>query len=401
MNKTLKIYLVFLVLLIVAISFIDSSRPKPINWTPTYSLQDKIPFGLYILDQESKALCKDDVIEKVESTPYEFFTSNFNYQDTINPNYYKRGTFLYIDEYSNLDDESIDELLTYVSYGNHAFMSSKDFPRKLLDTLKLNVTSEFSAQKELQNGLYNPVFPKKEFSLIEGANNSYFDKIDTLQTEKLGYVKQDTAHVNFIKVKFYNGAIFLHNQPTAFTNFHLLKGDHYNYAENVLSYIPKGNVYWYVKDQNGGSISNSPMRFILSHPELKWAWWLFLIGMLVFFIFNAKRKQRIVPIIKPLPNTSLEFIKTIGNLYLQEGDHDNVIQKKIVYFLERIRNEYLLDTSVLDDAFAKKLQQKSGKKLEDIEHVLRLINNYRKNPHASVEADLIQINTAIETVLLK
>ena len=29
--------------------------------------------------------------------------------------------------------------------------------------------------------------------------------------------------------------------------------------------------------------------------------YLFLIGLLIFVVFNAKRKQRIVPILKPLP----------------------------------------------------------------------------------------------------
>ena len=90
------------------------------------------------------------------------------------------------------------------------------------------------------------------------------------------------------------------------------------------------------------------MRYILSQPALKWAWYIFLIGMLDFYIFNAKRKQRIVPIIKPLANTTVDFTKTIGNLYYQEGDHGNIIDKKIIYFLEKIRNEYLIDTTKLE-----------------------------------------------------
>ena len=53
-------------------------------------------------------------------------------------------------------------------------------------------------------------------------------------------------------------------------------------------------------------------------------------------IFNAKRRQRVVPIINPLPNTTLDFTKTIGNLYYQEGNHQNIVDKKIIYFLEKI-----------------------------------------------------------------
>lgn len=401
MNKTLKIYIIILVLLIVGVAFIDSKRPKPIDWTPTYSLNDKIPFGLYVFDQESRSLFKNSKIEKINTTPYEFFTSNFNYNDTIQPGYNKNGTFLYVDEIADIDTESINELLTYVSYGNKAFISSKDFPRALLDTLKLNLTTDYYDTSKFYNGTLNSKLGKKEYFIDEGASFGYFDKIDTTQTTALGYVRINTPKINFIKVKFMDGEIMLHCQPAAFTNFHLLKGDHYEYAQNVLSYIPRGNIYWYTTQaQSSSSISDSPMRFILSQPALKWAWWLLLLGILVFIVFNAKRKQRIVPIIKPLTNTSVEFIKTIGNLYLQEEDYENIINKKIIYFLDKVRNDFLIDTSSLDENFINRLHQKSGKKLEDIKTVVNLIKYHKNSPNQSVEQDLIKITNAIEKIIL-
>ena len=238
---------------------------------------------------------------------------------------------------------------------------------------------------------------KSQFNI--GASTSYFNKIDTLNTIVLGYQEVNKKkYINFIKVAHRQGFFYLHTQPACFTNYHLLKDNHSKYTENVVSYIPKGKLLWFVKDQNGEIASDSPMRFILSQPALKWAWLLSLIGILVFMIFNAKRRQRVVPIITPLPNTTLDFTKTIGNLYYQEGDHQNIVDKKIIYFLERIRNEYLIDTSILDDNFIKKLHQKSGKKLEDIEKVVRLINYQRKSYNQSIEEDLIEINNAIEKI---
>lgn len=400
MNRTLKIYLLFFLLVLVAIVFIDTNRPKPINWTPTYSINDKIPFGLYVLDKESKHLFRDNAIEKIDLTPYEFFTANYNYEDSLG-GYYKEGTFLCIDKDLKMDEESINELLTYVSYGNKAFISANSYPRYFLDTLKINTATDFSSDHDLKHSLLNKKFGSKEYILNEGANFTYFNKVDTVNTIALGSIVQnDKKELNFIKVKYYNGEFYLHKQPAAFTNFHLLKKNHYEYAENLASYIPKGNLYWYTKEQTEGTISSSPMRYILSQPALKWAWWLFLIGMLLFMIFNAKRKQRIIPILKPLPNTTLDFIKTIGNLYLQEGDYNNIVHKKIIYFLEKIRNTYLIDTTHLDAAFMHKLQVKSGKNMQDIEHVIALIKKYRNNPNNTNEKDLIAITKAIETVLL-
>ena len=42
-------------------------------------------------------------------------------------------------------------------------------------------------------------------------------------------------------------------------------------------------------------------------------------------------------------------------------DHDNLIEKKITYFLEYIRRVYYLDTQILNDKFVKNLSLKSGK----------------------------------------
>jgi len=179
----------------------------------------------------------------------------------------------------------------------------------------------------------------------------------------------------------------------------LLKDNHSEYAQKVLSYIPTGTIYWLIKDQNGLLVSDSPFRYILSQPALRMAWYLFLIGMIVFIIFNAKRKQRIVPIIKPLENTTVDFTKTIGNLYYQEGDFQNIIDKKIIYFLERIRNEYLIETTLLNEEFINKLHLKTGKEITDIERVVYLINYHRKSYNKSIESDLIEINKAIEKII--
>ena len=398
MNRTIKIYIVFLVLLLVGIIYIDAVRPRPINWNPTFDLKDKIPFGLYIFDNESPTLLKNNQIEKIGKTAYEYFDPLYDY-DTLVKNYKIKGNVMSISNYYSIDKESTEEIFYFVSHGNSAFISATDFPKIFEDSLNLTTANELSNEKEIQLSFANKNLKQTKYLFNIGASTSYFNKIDTLKTTVLGYQEVNKKkYINFIKVAHRQGFFYLHTQPACFTNYHLLKDNHSKYTENVVSYIPKGKLLWFVKDQNGEIASDSPMRFILSQPALKWAWLLSLIGIIIFMIFNAKRRQRVVPIITPLPNTTLDFTKTIGNLYYQEGDHQNIVDKKIIYFLERIRNEYLIDTSILDDNFIKKLHQKSGKNLEDIEKVVRLINYQRKSYNQSIEEDLIEINNAIEKI---
>lgn len=394
MTRTLQIYIGLLVFLLVTIVVIDSNRPKPINWTPTYSLKDKIPFGLYVLDNEMSSLLKNQKIEKFNTTPYEFFQNNSLYDDNQ-----EQGTFLSISKIAQFDKQSVNEICSYVGDGNTAFISAETLPNELLDSLQLKMDNEYQYSDSIYNWVANKKLGTQKYKLIEGVNNNFFSKIDTINTTVLGYQSGDSSRVNFIKVKYKSGSFFLHTQPVAFTNFHLLKGNHQEYAQKVLSYIPNGNLFWCTNDQIGEVISQSPMRYILSQPALKWAWYLFLLGTLVFIVFNAKRKQRIVPIIIPLANTTVDFTKTIANLYYQEGDYNTIMDKKIIYFLEKIRNEYLMDTQNLNDDFILKLHHKSGKNLEDIKHVVSLINAYRKSSFHSVEEDLVQLNSAIEKVV--
>ncbi len=399
MSRTLKIYVFFLLVIIGFFIYLDAVKPKPVDWSPSYVLKDKIPFGLYIFDQESEKILWPNKVRKESKTLYEFLDPLYE-ADTASGKYKIKGTILNVcDEYV-IDDESTKELFYFVSHGNDAFLSVENLPKIFTDSLKIEIEPKFELSKEVNCWLANPNLGNKKYTLNLGARSLCFSKIDTLNTTVLGYQGTDEKkYVNFIKVPYINGNFYIHLQPVAFTNYHLLKDDHSEYAEKVLSYMPKGDVYWMIKDQNGIIESGSPYRYILSQPALKWAWYLFLIGILVFMVFNAKRKQRIIPIIKPMSNTTVDFTKTIGNLYYQEGDHQNLIDKKIIYFLERIRNEYLIETTVLDEKFVEKLHAKSGKEIKDIEHLVYLINYQRKSYHQSIENDLIEINNAIEKII--
>ncbi|NUY81211.1 DUF4350 domain-containing protein [Flavobacterium sp. MAH-1] len=390
----LKIYIGVLVLLFAGIIILDSGKPKEIDWTPSYSVYDRIPFGLYVLDHEIDGLTGTKV-RRLHDTPYEFLDSIYDFD---NNTYKLKGNILNISGSDNLDDQSVKEIFYYVSHGNSAFISMSSFPEIFKDSLNIATRIDMELTDTLRLGFANPRLGTKKYALHEGVDANYFSSIDTLNTTVLGTFAADSSRVNFVKVNFGNGAFYLHTTPAAFTNIHMLKDDHSEYAAKTLSYLPEGQTYWYVSE-NMGAISSSPLRFITSQPALYWAWLIFVFGMLAFMVFNARRKQRIVPILEPLPNTTVDFAKTIGNLYFQEGDHHTVIDRKIIYFLEKIRNDYLIDTTKLDDAFVEKLHQKSGKELALIEQAVFLINHHRKSPHTAVEEDLIQINTALEKLL--
>jgi predicted nucleic acid-binding protein len=88
-----------------------------------------------------------------------------------------------------------------------------------------------------------------------------------------------------------------------------------------------------------------------------------------------RRKQRIIPIVPKPKNDSLDFVKTIGRLYHDKGDHKNLGRKMGAYFLEHVRSRYKLATSVLNDEFIKSLHGKTGVSEEEITEIVQFVNN--------------------------
>lgn len=394
MNRNIIIYIVLLITAVGLLVFVEASRPKPINWTPTYATKDKIPFGLYVFDKEAPELFKGSKLVKITQTPYEYLDTLYDYKAKKYP---ISGTYLDISPYPILDEESVTELMYFADHGNTIFLSAQDFPQTLTDTLGLTINSSYDIKSIMSLSLNRQ--EGKKYTFERGAGLTYFDSVDTKKVEVLGYQESASGKkANFVRVPFGNGNFILHTQPVAFTNYHLLKDDHAHYAEGVMSYIPKGDVYWYSPFfAKRNKVSGNSLRYILSQPALKWAMWISLIAFGLFVLFNFKRKQRVVPEIASLRNTTVDFAKTIGNLYFQEGNHHTIIEKKIIYFLEHIRNEYNIDTYSLDDAFIEKMYLKTGKPIEDIEKTVSLIKKHRLSL-TSTEADALALNKAIENL---
>ncbi|EDP94989.1 DUF4350 domain-containing protein [Kordia algicida OT-1] len=396
MSKRLKIYIGILVAIIFAAMYYELSKPIPIDWRETYNEKDTNPYDLRIFHKELSNVYDENEVRNIYRTPYEFFNAQYDWSTYT---YDIEGTYVSINSEFYTDESSINELLDFTDAGNLVFISSYKMPRYLKDSLNFSTKYDFKVSTKATLSFANENLANNEISYERDIKNVYFSEIDTLTTEVLGYQKfeNDVTFTNFIKIPHGNGAFLLHTQPVAFTNFHLLKNDHFKYSEGVLGYIPEKDIFFDSpnKTRYSDDTSRSPLRFILEHDQLRWAWYLGLIFLVVFVLFNVKRKQRIVKIVNPLENTTVDFTKTIGNLFYETRDHQNVVHKKITYFLEHLRTEYLMDTQVLDEKFSTRLRQKSGKSQEEIEHLVQLINTLRAKVYL-FENDVLRITKAIE-----
>lgn len=401
MKKTLPIVFVIAALIITAAVALSIKNTKTVDWEESFNEKSNKPYGISIFYKELPKLFKDKKIRTVYHQPSSYLSANSEdgYGEHV-----AEGNFIIIGNSNYLEDESVDELLKFADAGNTVFISDYFFTQKIHDTLNIDI-DYIANDKDSISYESLKYINIDAIKIDKNGGDSYFSKFDSINYKVLGHSKIDYKHINFIKVPFGKGQIYLHLEPKTFTNYNLLKEDRYKYVEGLISYLPENNVYFdsYTKIQTGydGDVEKeSNLSWFLEQLSFKWAWYTALIFGILFMIFNAKRRQRIIKIIKPLQNTTLAFVKTISNLYFETQDHKNLIDKKITYFLEKIRSDFNLDTSDLNDDFIQKLASKTGKKKEDVKKLIDFIN-WLQTKNEFFEDNLIKLNRHIEAFYSK
>ena len=91
----------------------------------------------------------------------------------------------------------------------------------------------------------------------------------------------------------------------------------------------------------------------------------------------------------------MDFVKTIGRLYFDKGDHKNLAKKMGVHFFEHIRNQYKLSTHTIDDDFVKALHYKTAYPLQEITDIVRFIQFTNSAPAIS-ESQLSEFHKQLE-----
>ena len=388
MSKTIKIYGIILAAVLVLFTFLELGKTEVVSWNKNYDIKQKSPFGLYVFSKEAPALFQNK-IEKVNVSPYEYYQQ-------------KRGKHNILLIQPELDKESWKKILKQTEEGADVLVFSETLDYlPISDSLDISTYRiDFEETGEKVTLYFTDTKLESDSIVVDKLPNDL--AIDSIRngSQVLGYAASNgvMAGANFIKVKRGKGNFYFHTEPLVLTNYYLLQKENVSYITDLLSYLPDNvPTVWFVKKDMTG-VSQSEMRFILSNPPLKYAWWLFLAGIVLFIFFNAKRRQRIIPIIPPKQNKSVEFVKSIGNLYLNEGDSRDMMAKKAQYFLHRVRMELLIDTQKLDEEFINKLHLKTGKSIEKITEAVDFIKKSQQSQFIISNRDLIKMNRILDEI---
>lgn len=385
--KGLRTYLIGSAVVLVVYLVAQYYKPKPTDWTPSYLKEDKIPFGLYILNKEIRTLFPGAVMK----------TSRQPLYNTLKDQNHLGTNYLIICGSFKMDQLDYKELTKYLYKGNNIFIATFDVGKALKERLKLRTATVFepTAGKSPAINFVSPWLKAgKPYIFDKGLGNQYFSRFDTARVIVLG--KNQRGDANFIKYSFGKGSLYILPNPQLLSNYNLINASGADYAAKALSFLPPAKLLiWDEYQTRGNTEDASILRVIFKHAPLRWAYYIALFSILLFVLFEVKRRQRIIPVIAPLLNSSVDFVKVVGKVYYQQRDNKDLAGKKISYLLEFIRTGYRLKTSALDEEFMADLAHKSGADEETVLQLITLIKNIDKGYQVS-DAQLISLNKQTE-----
>lgn len=387
MNVSTRGYIILF--LIVSVFAILLLLPKDNDWHSTYIWNSKEPYGLFhfknILQEQFDP---NQEIEFLKDTSFYELESNEN------------AAYVYINNEIELTNDRIFQVLDYVADGNTALIGCSYFNDNFEEILNTYVfetdTFSFKFQQEVQ-----PV----QLINSDGENTFLLQRGDSIETNLVfssftdypvsisqniwsgKYGKEESPIL--MKVNIGEGNLYLLTAPIALTNYtlqnkiayqelHFLKEDFQ--GKNI--FIDKSS-YYSSSSNNGYSSDESPLKYIFKDKSLTMAWYVLLVGCLIYLFFKSKRKQRIIPVLEEKQNKALSYVKIIGKLHHQSGNYQQLCISRFQSFLYEIRTRTGIRHE--DSNFAFSLAKFLDVEQKQIDSILKEYDFIQKNKDISSE----------------
>lgn len=361
-------YLAILSIVVLVYLIFQFLVPRKHDWDITLYHRDKDPYGTYVLNELLPGVFPGKSIRHSNLTFYEWL-------DSIP----EKANVISLSIWFTPPAEDVNALLRHVEKGGNILIASEFFSGPFVDTLKVYTSTNFvpaidgnnpltdSTRIHLTDTLMAPAVLK-----VSGRHaRSYFDLSEADSAEVLA-VAEDEKPV-LIRIRKGKGTIVLSSTPFAFTNINILSQENAALLEEYFKLLPAEEVYWTEYYHRGRQEASTSLRYILSVESLRWAYYTTMGSLILYIVFAAKRRQRSIPVITPPANTTLEFVKTIGNLYFRTADHKRIAEKRIAFFLENLRSRLHHPGLQPTEEMVEIVSQKTAHPKEAVREVFALI----------------------------
>lgn len=401
-STPLIVFVILVVGGILAILYYKKKYFPKYNWNVDYRKTSEQPHGLKLFYSSIKN-------QKTETTL--LYNQSYELLDTTLTN----SNFIFVGDDFYVDSTTALYLLKYVEKGNRMLISSNYAPLEIMRNF-VPIGDSIYGYTDRLDSVVHLDFSKDTVPHPLKFSFHYQYLKDTAAINwsvyGIGYFKDTLAGYGFIPFSIYNdscvnsfyvkhgkGRIIFHANPVLFTNFYMITENGFKQANNYLSQLHKGPTYWddpySVQQNNSRASSSNPLKFLFSHTYLKWAWYVFLITILLYLFFRSKREQRIIPLMPVNTNASIEYTKAIGTLYFQSKGHNPIANEMYMIFLSEIRSRYGIFTDIAEADLIDQLSLRSGVNKSVLFNLFKQFKYVRTHEDATAD-DLIILHNAID-----
>ncbi len=398
MKRNWPYYLILLLVLAFLYRVSQKASEKQIDWDENYTGASKSPFGCYVAKDFIEDMLSSKVSD-IDQTAYQTLSEGSHFGEN----------YIFVNTDFSPSKQDVTQLCKFVSSGNTVFISARSFG-DLSDTLKIKVGDPLmydihndsvttfssavnSGSAYAEANLVNPnLHLPRNASFDHTTYSVIFTELDTDKTIVLGTGSENYA--NYVRVNFGKGQFLLHTLPDAFGNYYAADHPTSKYLFRCLSYLPDRPTFFDEHYKIGRVENKDSRRYLLSEPALKLGYIIVVIAGLIGLFFGGKRRQRPVPIVVPPSNSTLEFVEQVGVLYYRQGNHTDIVRKKINYFLESVRSRFFTQTNIFDEKFLERMENLSGTPREQVHHLFATID-YLRTTQGCGEKDLKNLDKLI------
>ena len=376
--KSTRLFVVIIIALMVLMILFQLSAPTRYRWDDlSLSYNSKQPFGCYVMDSVLRASLPQGY--EVVGTDFEEYISKK--ANRVN------HTFLFANSFENfLISSDAESFIEFIKQGNNAIIATErdysyyyyeddpeniDLGYKCYPTPTTYSSWNYSRKENLSDSFHNDTVNwngGKEFApasfpinhvfftseLILSSDYSILATLDKWRDplHKESTLYEDTSIVAGIR-NFGKGKIVVVSVPMIFSNYGILNDTIRPLVLRLLSQCSDLPVVRYdpsLKSQvaRDEMEEGSPLRYLLANRPLRWALYLALATVVAFVLFSARRRQRVIPVIKPPVNHMMNFVKRIGGIYYKRHNNVDLLIKKYVTFGNELRTKAMINVDDYD-----------------------------------------------------
>lgn len=402
--KSERKYIIALGICFLLLFTVQLLIPQQIDWTPTFSKHDKIPYGSYILYKLLPDLFPGQKVSTTDTPVYPYL-KNHAYHNT---------NYIFVDSHFNTDTYASKQLLKFVSKGNNIFIASQSITGFLSDTLNIHTKGFLPTvssvlhigkldssvyKKQLKITFTNIRFHSKQTFTFLKAGAGYFSSFDTSKAIILARNSQNKPV--FLKYTWGKGAIYINTIPLAFTNYNVISKNNDQFVFDALSYLPVEPTLWDEYYKADRQLISSPIKYILNQASLRWAYYLIILMVILYLITGVKRRQKIIPHWAPPKNSTMGFIQTVGQLALKKENHLKIAQKRIRYLLAFLRSRFGITSQPGEKLFQEEVMRRTGVSGYESQTLSKMIHYIQTQSSTLNDQDLLSLNKIIDNFYQK